>query len=563
MISREELENALRKAASAAVSARKALDETRGPIAVVGVGLRLPGGAHDLASLHEVLTSGRDLVRPIPSERFDLTSRYHPDPDHPGTTYVQHAYLLDDVRGFDAALFGISPREAQTMDPQHRLLLESSWTALEHAGFDVRSLEGSSTGIFVGIGPNEYARYRGRKLEHADAYDVTGSHPAFAAGRLSYHLGLRGPAMALDTACSSSLVAIHLACEHLRHQRCSLALAAGVQVIADPDVFCALSKTRALAQDGRCKTFSDDADGYGRGEGVGVLALMRLNDAQAQGRRILGLVRGTAVGHDGRSAGITAPNGTAQREVLEYALQNAGLTSADVDYVECHGTGTSLGDPLELTALDAVYGQKRSPQNPLAIGAAKTNIGHLESAAGIAGVLKVLASLHHSELPPSLHCEELNAKIDWPSLNLTVSRHKQPWLPVKDRPRRAGVSAFGLSGTNAHIIVEEAPAAAPQKDNAAWTAAEITLSAHTADALRSQARQLSRELVANPVRLGDLAARLAAKTKLGARLGIVASSSDANAGYPTLSKALKRFASNGSNDASFLYAEPSKQTGKL
>ncbi len=516
MSDREQIEQALRKATRAVLGARSELEKVQSrhhaPLAIVGVGLRLPGGATDLGSLWEVLASGTDTLRAISPQRFDLADAYSPDPERAGSTYVQHASLLDDVAGFDATMFGIPPREALPMDPQHRLLLEATWTALEDAGFDARSLKDSATGVFVGIGPNEYARYRGRTAERADAYDLTGSLVAFAAGRLAYHLGLQGPALSVDTACSSSLVALHLASEHLRAGRCDVALAGGVQVLVDPETFVLLSRTRALSADGRCKTFSANADGYGRGEGVGVLALMRLEDARAQGRRVLGVIRGTAVNHDGASSGITAPNGTSQQKVLRGALENARLQPEDVDFIECHGTGTALGDPIEVLALDAVYGQARAKEaGPLRLGAVKTNLGHLESAAGITGVLKVLASFQHSALPPSLRCTPPNPHLDWPRLRVQVVDSLTPWPRQAERPRRAGVSAFGLSGTNAHVILEEAPPVEESPPSPSRSAELVVLSAKTEEALRATTDRLRRHLEAHPEQsLGDVAYSLVA-----------------------------------------------------
>ncbi len=432
-------------------AAGASLDE---PIAIVGVGLRLPGGVTTLDELWQALSDERDTVTPVPHERFDVEAIYDADPDAPGSTYLREGSFVDDVASFDAGFFGISPREAISLDPQHRLLLETGWTALEDAGLRPADLQGSETGVFVGVGPNEYGQHRARPREAADAYSVTGSGMSFAAGRLAYHLGLQGPALSVDTACSSSLVALHLATQSLRNGRCDVALVAGVQVLASPDGFILLSRTRAVAPDGRCKTFSAAADGYGRGEGVGVLVTMRLADARAQNRRVLGVVRGSAVNHDGASSGITAPNGTSQQKVLRSALRDAGLAPRDVDVIECHGTGTRLGDPIEVQALAAVYGEGRDAAQPLQLGTVKTNVGHLESAAGVAGVLKVLASLHHEGLPASLHASPLNPHVDWESLPVEVVSSLKPW-PRSGRVRRAGVSAFGLSGTNAHVIIEE------------------------------------------------------------------------------------------------------------
>ncbi|WP_276575477.1 SDR family NAD(P)-dependent oxidoreductase, partial [Bradyrhizobium monzae] len=432
--------------------------EASGALAIIGVGLRFPGGAEDLSSFWQVLSSGVDTLGPIPAERFDRATYYDPDPEHRGTSYVKEASLLNDVAGFDAGFFGISPREAAQIDPQHRLLLEVTWSALEDAGIVPKSLAGSTAGLFIGIGPNEY-QTRGFNLEEADAYAATGGGAAFSAGRLAYHLGVQGPVMAVDTACSSSLVALHLASEHLRSGRCDLAIVGGVQVASSPEAFVVLSQTRALASDGRSKTFSEAADGYGRGEGAAVVAMMRLEDAQAQGKRILGVVRGTAVNHDGASSGLTVPNGTAQQKTLRAALADARLEAADIDVVECHGTGTSLGDPIEVQALDAVYGQARPGDlGRLKLGAVKTNVGHLEAAAGLVGVIKMLASFESEALPPTLHCRPLNPHLDWERLKVEVVDQLTAWPRDVARPRRAGVSAFGLSGTNAHVVLEEAPA---------------------------------------------------------------------------------------------------------
>ncbi|MEU0582002.1 SDR family NAD(P)-dependent oxidoreductase, partial [Streptomyces griseoincarnatus] len=441
---------------AASADTRRPADE---PLAIVGVGLRMPGDAHDLDSLWQVLAEGRDTVTTVPADRFDVDAYYDPDPDADGRTYTRHASFLDDVAHFDAAFFGISPREAEPMDPQHRLLLEAAWHSLENAGIRPRDLRDTTTGVYVGAGVGEYGKHR--QGGTADTYTLTGTLPSFNAGRLAYHLGLQGPALSVDTACSSSLVALHLACEALRTDACELALAGGVQVLADPDSFVALSRSHALAPDGRSKTFSAEADGYGRGEGVGVIALMRLSDAVAQNRTVLGVIRATAVNHDGASSGITAPNGSSQQKVIRTALTSAGLTSADVDYVECHGTGTPLGDPIEVQALAAVYGEGRAPGRELGLGTAKSVIGHLESAAGIAGVCKVLASFRHDALPATLNSSPRNPNIAWDDLPVRVVDALEPWERDASRPRRAGVSSFGLSGTNAHVIVEEPPLPEP------------------------------------------------------------------------------------------------------
>nr|ADH04660.1 TugD [Chondromyces crocatus] len=473
------------------------------PIAIVGIGLRLPGGVVDLDALWSFLEKGTDAIRPIPTNRWPLDGFYDPDPDARGRSYVREGAFLDAIDHFDATFFGISPREANHIDPQHRLLLEASWEAFEDAGIVPGTLRDSRTGVFVGIGPSEYGLVQGSPQD-ADAYALLGTHPSFAAGRLAFTLGLQGPALSLDTACSSSLVALHLACQALRRGECDLALAAGVQIMAAPEAFLLLSRTRALAPDAHSKTFSARADGYGRGEGVVVLALERLADARARQRTILGLVRGSAVNHDGASSGITAPNGTSQQKVLRAALQDAGLAPAEVDVVECHGTGTALGDPIEVQAIGAVYGQGRDTTQPLLLGALKTNIGHLESAAGLAGVAKLLASFRNDALPATLNTTPRNPHIAWDDLPLQIIDALRPWPRRSDGPpRRAAVSAFGLSGTNAHVILEEAPASAPSQghtapDLAPLQALPLLLSARTEPALRAQAALLQIHLEKHP-----------------------------------------------------------------
>ncbi len=420
---------------------------TEDAVAVVGVGLRMPGGAHDLDSLWQVLAYGVDTVTEVPTARFG-----GPLPSM-GTAPV-FASLLNDVDGFDAGFFGISPREAVAMDPQHRLLLETAWEALEQAGIVPGSLRGSTTGVFIGSAGAEY----GTGL--SNLHELTGRLASFAAGRIAHHLGTQGPAYTLDTACSSSLAAVHLARGSLLAGECDLALAGGAQVIADAAMFDALASSGALAPDGRSKTFSAFADGYGRGEGAGVVTLMRLSDALASGTPVLGVLLGSAVMHDGTSGGITTPNGVSQQRVIRSALDVAGITPDSVDYVECHGTGTVLGDPIEVNALAAAYGPREACM-PLRLGTAKSVIGHLEAAAGIAGLCKVLASLRHNALPATRHSSPRNPHLDWSSLCVEVVDELTPWPVDKRRPRRAGISAFGLSGTNVHLLVEQAPVAVP------------------------------------------------------------------------------------------------------
>jgi polyketide synthase 12 len=430
------------------------------PIAIVGIGLRMPGGIVDLRSLWQFLSEGREAVGPLPPSRWNVDEFYDPDPEAKGRSYVREGSFLDQIDQFDPAFFGISPREAKNIDPQHRLLLEAAWQALEHAGIVPGTLRDTLTGVFVGLCPSDYDQLR---QGPGEAYTFTGTQTSFAAGRLSFTLGLQGPALAVDTACSSSLVALHLACNALRKHECELALAGGVQVLAAPDVFVQLSRTRALAPDGRSKTFSANANGYGRGEGVIVLALERMSDAQAKGHEMLALVRGTAINHDGASSSLTAPNGTSQQKLLHLALADAQLEPVDIDYVECHGTGTALGDPIEVQAIAAVYGQGHSRERPLLLGAVKTNVGHLEAAAGLAGVAKVVACLRYQGLPPTLHTKPRNPHIEWQQLPIDVVDAFRAWPhnhlgePSQGLPRRAGVSSFGMSGTNAHAILEEAP----------------------------------------------------------------------------------------------------------
>ncbi|WP_394849578.1 SDR family NAD(P)-dependent oxidoreductase [Pendulispora brunnea] len=490
------------------------------PVAIVGMALRLPGGANDAESFWRLLEEGRDAVGPIPPARWDTAATYDPDPETPNKSYVREAAMLDGVDLFDASFFGISPREAKYVDPQHRLLLETSWQALERANIVPASLKDSRTGVFVGIGAGDYVTLQGGSDE-LEAYAIQGTSSSFAAGRLAFTLGLQGPALSVDTACSSSLVALHLACQALRRGECELALAAGVQVMSSPDTFVLLSRTRALAPDGRSKTFSANADGYGRGEGAVVLALERLGDARAHGRHVLAVVRGSATNHDGASSGITVPNGTAQEKVLRAALQDAGLAPSDIDVVECHGTGTSLGDPIEVQALSAVYGQDRRSSGPLQIGTVKTNVGHLESAAGLAGVAKMIVSLQHQALPATLHTTPRNPHLEWDTLGVEVVDGLRPWTRNDGgRPRRAGVSAFGLSGTNAHVILEEAPHTEAEKPAAVASGAPVAsvasgalpvlLSGRSEDALHAQAARLAEHLAAHPeLEFADVAYSLA------------------------------------------------------
>jgi acyl transferase domain-containing protein/SAM-dependent methyltransferase len=426
----------------------------REPIAIVGMGMRFPGGVRDAESYDDLLWSGRNAVTEIPPQRWSLDALYASDPDQPGKMTSRHGAFLEDVDQFDAEFFGISPREAASMDPQQRLILEVGWEALEDSGRSPLGLNGASAGVYLGIANGDYGRALFSHPEIIDAYFSTGNAFSVAAGRLSYYLGLQGPSLAIDTACSSSLVAVHLACQALRLGECDLALAGGVNLILTPEMNINFSKARMMAADGRCKTFDAAANGYVRGEGCGMIVLRRLSDALADGDRVLAVVRGSALNQDGRSGGLTAPNGPAQEAVIRGALANAGIEASAVSYVETHGTGTPLGDPIEAGALGAIFKDHRDA--PLLIGSVKTNVGHLEAAAGVAGLIKVVQSLRRQAIPQNLHFHQGNPLIEWDALNLAVPTQARPWTPIAGR-RIAGVSSFGFSGTNAHVLLEEAP----------------------------------------------------------------------------------------------------------
>jgi acyl transferase domain-containing protein/aryl carrier-like protein len=503
-----------------------ALDE---PIAIVGAACRLPGGVEDLDAYWRLLAESGVAITEVPADRWSPASPadfYDPDPQAPGRTYVTKGGFLRDVQGFDAAFFRISPREAPSLDPQQRLLLEVSWEAIERAGQDPAALRERSTGVFVGITTNDYAeRLEGRTDAAVELYGGTGTMPSVAAGRLSFFLGLTGPTLAVDTACSSSLVALHLGCQSLRQGECEQALVGGVNALLSPRPFVMLSRWRALSPEGRCKTFSAAADGYARAEGCAVVVLKRLADAERDGDRILAVIRGTAINHDGPSSGLTVPSGPAQEAVLRQALAQAGVAAAEVDFVECHGTGTPLGDPIEVQALGAVYGRGRPAERPLVLGAVKANLGHLEPAAGLAGLLKVLAALEHEQIPAQPELGELNPHIPWDTLGVAVAREAMPW-PRGARRRLAGVSAFGMSGTNAHVVVEEARAPSLAEASPARSAELVVLSAKSEAALSAQAARLAAHLSAYPaLGLGDVAFSLAtARSPMEHRLAVAATS---------------------------------------